>query len=217
MPVTSYQYTQQVDYTSVLTANIQASSIVTVLDHIDTDGSGTSMVVTIYFRDALSLADQATLNSVMAAYVNSPPPQTIDSIPKVVQVLGSDTLTLCPFGALLSPGANTTTNCDVPLPATMVLSGGILFSPNAVMGDYIAISVVDKDNVTGQGGTPDNPTILGTYVLNFYIMPGIENRLEDVSISESLPQGVYMRIIYTSVGTIPPNVIINFISYVGTP
>jgi hypothetical protein len=135
----------------------------------------------------------------------------------VVQVLGADSLTLCPFGAMLSPTAGTTTNCDIALPQTMVLRGGVFFSTNAVVGDWISISVVDKDNVLGYGGTPESPTILGTYVLSWFIMPGVENILEDVSISQSLPQGVYMRIAYTSVGTTAPTALINFISYVGTP
>lgn len=213
--LTSYAFTQQVDYTAGLALLIQQSSIATALDHIDTSGSGPTMSVLVWFKDVLSTTDSATLTALMAAYTN--PAAPIPKPPSVVQVLGADTLTLCPFGALLAAVMGTTTNCDVVLPATMVLRGGVLFSPNAVMGDYISISVVDKDNVTGQGGTPDAPTILGTYVLAWYIMPGVENRLEDVSISESLPAGVYMRIAYTSVGSVTPNVLMNFISYVGTP
>jgi hypothetical protein len=212
--LTQYDFTQEVDYSSVLASNIQASSIATALDHIDTSGSGPTMAVMVWFKDVLSNTDQTTLNTVMAAYVNTAPPTTI---PSVVQVLGADTLTLCPFGSIISPVAGTMTNCDIPLPTTMVLRGGVFFSPNAALGDWIAISVVDKDNVTGQGGTPTNPTVLGTYVLSWYILPNIENRLEDVSISESLPQGIYMRISYTSVGTANPTGLMNFISYVGTP
>lgn len=134
----------------------------------------------------------------------------------VVQVLGKDELTLCPFGAInLDMTPNDLTVWDIPLPATCVLRGGTLFSPNAAMGDWISVQVVDKDNVVGAGGTPDDPTILGIYVLSWYIMPGVDNKLEDVSISETLPQGVYVRINYTSVSSTAPQVIMNFLSYVG--
>lgn len=137
----------------------------------------------------------------------------------VVQVLGADTLTLCPFGAFSGNTlvANALTPWDIALPEAMVLRGAVLFSTDAVMGDWISVQVIDKDNVTGQGGTPTDPTILGTYAISYYIAPGVQNKVEDVSISESLPAGVYMRVNFTSTGTVAPHAIINFISYVGTP
>jgi hypothetical protein len=168
----------------------------------------------VWFKDVLSTADQTTLTSLMTAYVNTAPPAIT---PNVIQVLGADTLTLCPFGSIISPAPSAITNCDIVMPETMVLRGGIIFSQNATVGDWISISVIDKDNVLGYGGTPTSPTVMGTYVLSWYVMPGIENRLEDVSISQSLPAGVYMRISYTSVGTTAPSVLVNFISYIGTP
>jgi len=138
----------------------------------------------------------------------------------VVQVLGADTLTLSPFGAVTTSGqivAGQTTNWDIQIPTTLVLRGGVFFSTNSAFGDWISVSVIDKDNTTGQGGTPDAPTVLGTYIISWYIMPGVENRIEDVSISEQLMNGLYLRVAYTSVGADSPNAIINFISYVGTP
>lgn len=139
-----------------------------------------------------------------------------------VIVLGKDNLSLSPFGAISTDNsgstiliAGTTTPWDIPLPSQMVLRGATFFSQNAVIGDWISVQVVDKDNVTGQGGTPENPTIIGSYAISWYIAPGIMNKLEDVSISESLPKGIYMRINYSSVGTVNPIAIINFISYVG--
>ena len=137
----------------------------------------------------------------------------------VVQVLGADTLTLCPFGAFSGSllAAGTVTAWDIVLPEAMVLRGAVFFSADATVGDWISVQVVDKDNVTGQGGTPSDPTILGTYAISYYIASGVPNKVEDVSISQSLPAGVYMRINYTSVGTVAPHAIINFISYVGTP
>jgi hypothetical protein len=211
---TAYSFEQEVDFTSVLQTSIQSSSIAVSLASISTVGSGPTMEVSVNFNDVLSSADQTTLNALMAAYVNTAPPPTV---PSVVQVLGADTLTLCPFGAIIQPTANAVTSCDIVLPTTMVLRGAQLFSSNAVVGDWFSLQVIDKDNVTGQGGTPDSPTILGTYLISWYVMPGVVNAVEDVSISQQLPQGVYIRVVYTSVGTTAPSVLINFISYTGTP
>lgn len=137
--------------------------------------------------------------------------------PDIVQVLGKDVLTLTPFGAFsdttLKKGQ--TVNWDIQLPQTMTLKGAELFSSNAVLGDWLVVTVVDKDNVLGYGGTPDNPTVLGSYVTSWYIAPGMWNSVEDVSISQPLQQGLYMRISYTSVGSATdPQAIVNFFSYV---
>ena len=132
----------------------------------------------------------------------------------MVQVLGKDTLSLLPFAGIINPAANTTTDCDIPIPFMTVVKGGILFSQNAAIGDYIVVEVIDKDNVLGQGASPENPLVLGQYVYKWYIMPGVPNVLEDISISQALPQGLYFRFTYTSVGSTAPTVLVNFISYV---
>lgn len=66
-----YDFTQQVDFPSTLVENIQASSISVPLVNIETNGSGPTMEVSLFFQDVLPDADQTTLNSVMAAYVNT--------------------------------------------------------------------------------------------------------------------------------------------------
>lgn len=205
--LTKYSFQQAYDIPS-LTYQIKTSSIVTVLDYIDASVNETD----VWFKDVLSNTDQTTLTTVINNYVYINPPAY--SPLKVVQVLGADSLTLSPFGAIINPTAGTLTNCDIALPTAMVLRGGSMFSNNSSVGDWISISVIDKDNVIGAGGTPNNPTVLGIYVIGWYMMPGIENRLEDISVSQNLPQGVYMRISYTSVGNVNPKVVINFISYV---
>jgi hypothetical protein len=75
--MTSYSFTQQVDYPEILFASIQASNIATTLVYIERDGSGPTMSVLCWFQDALSSEDQTTLNSILSAYVNSLPIETI--------------------------------------------------------------------------------------------------------------------------------------------
>lgn len=209
---TTYQFTKEANYSDQLVRQIQESSISTAIDHIDTTGSGEEMEVSIFFRDVLSEDDEATLNSLVDAYVGIAPPS---EIPKMIQILGSDSLVLNPFGAKLTPAAGTTTNCDVVMPANMVLKGGVVFSQNSTIGDSISISVIDKDNILGFGATPESPIVLGVYVISWYIMPGIENKVEDISISQPMPQGLYLRVAYTSVGEEAPVVLLNLISYTG--
>jgi hypothetical protein len=151
---------------------------------------------------------QVDLNSTVMVQIGEPQ--------KVVQVLGSDQWSLSPRGMSFAVPFGTTASFDLELDRIMVLRGGVLFSPNASIGDYINVQVIDKNNVLKFGGTPDQPTVLGQYVTQWYVMPDIPNEVTDVSISQSLPAGVFVRVTYTSVSqSVSPNVIVNFISYVG--
>jgi hypothetical protein len=79
----SYQYTQAVN-PDRLTQDIQQSSIVTALDHIDTVGTS----VTIWFKAALSSGDQTTLDAVVAATINSP---LVNIVPALVETVAPKT------------------------------------------------------------------------------------------------------------------------------
>lgn len=212
--LTEYNFTQQIDYPDLLTENIQASSISVALDHIDTSGSGPSMVVSVWFKDVLSSDDQVTLNSVLSSYVNVAP---TPPVPKVIQILGTDTVILSPFGFLFSAAPNQVTTFDYEFTFSFYLKGGIIYSSPGLVGDFISIQIVDKNNVTGQGGTPENPTILSSYVNNWYIIPQDMNEVDDVSLSEMIPSGLYVRVIYTSVSSNTTQVIVNFLAYRGSP
>lgn len=147
------------------------------------------------------------LNSVTVIQIGGPQ--------DVVQVLGPDSLTLFPFGDTWTAPHNETSIQDIPLPLTMTLRGGCFFSPNAAMGDYISLQIVDKDNVLGMGASPGNPLIVAEYIMKWCVMPGVPNEIEDVSISQALPQGLYIRVNYTSTSpSVDPQIVMNFLSYV---
>jgi len=212
--LTSYNFTQQVDYPMVLTDNIQESSISIAIDHIDTSGSGSSMTVTVWFKDVLSTDDQTTLGTVMTAYINSNP--VVNPVLSVVQILGADSVTLCPFGSTFVAHANQTTNYDLLITNQIYIKGGIMYSSPGNIGDNITVQIVDKTNMTGQGGTSDNPTILATYVNNWYVIPQEMNSVEDVSLSEPMPAGLYIRFLYTNTSAnIDSQIIINLLAYRG--
>lgn len=67
----AYTYTQQVDYPLTLQTTIIAAALSSAtFDHIDTLGTGSTMLVSVWFDSSLSGGDQTTLNSILAAYTN---------------------------------------------------------------------------------------------------------------------------------------------------
>lgn len=86
---TSYVFTISPVDTTALSKAIQTSSILTALDHIDTEDSA----VTIWFKDILSDTDSATLTSLVSTYVYMSPVATQVPVPIAVQ-LDSDGATL---------------------------------------------------------------------------------------------------------------------------
>lgn len=77
-----YDFTQQVDYPSILAGLILASGISSAAySYICTNGNGPSMTVSIFFSGPLSDGDQTILNGVMTTYTNpSIGPNAISSI-----------------------------------------------------------------------------------------------------------------------------------------
>lgn len=131
----------------------------------------------------------------------------------VIQVLGKDSLFLSPRALKFTATHGQTTIHDKVLDMELVLRGGVLYCENAALGDNLKLQIIDKDNVLGLGGSSEEPTILGEYVKEWYVMPGIKNELVDVSISQALPAGLYVRVIYESVGETDVVAILNLISY----
>lgn len=210
---TEYNFTQQVDYPSVLIGSIQSSTISTVLINVETSGTGPTMLVSIWFKDVLSSADQTTLNSVMSTYVNSPPAPTIPtSVPSVIQILGADSVSICPFGTMFTATANQTTTYDLKISSSVYLKGGIMYTAPGTVGDTLTVQVIDKDNITGLGAN----TVLATYINNWYVIPEDMNAVEDVSLSQPMVAGLYIRFIYNNSNpTTNSQVIVNLLAYQG--
>jgi len=203
--LTKYPFQKAMDIPS-LQSQIQASSIVTVLDHIDVTGDETD----VWFKDALSAADQDTLTTVVNNYTLVAPPAAPPT--KVVQILGADSVSICPFGTMFAAPANQTTTSDLAIAAPVYLKGGIMYSTPGNVGDTLTVQIVDKDNITGAGAN----AILATYVNNWYVIPEDTNAVEDVSLSQPMPAGLYIRFIYVNSGTNDCKVIVNLLAYQGT-
>ena len=89
--------------------------------------------------------------------------------------------------------------------------------------DTLAISVIDKDDVLGLGGTSEDPTVYFILIPKntppadkgeWGIAPNIWNELIDESISSPIPDGLYIRVEYIKDGGLnTPKAILNLNSY----
>lgn len=149
--VTKYSFNKSVDIPS-LVIQIQASSIVTVLDHIDVTGDETD----VWFKDALSDADQSTLNSVMANYAPIPAPPSPPS--EVVTQFEKRDKTIKLAHAEGDVAGDGTVTVFLKVPGTpgsadgRWLSSGTAFFDSHTPGDkVIAVYFTDEDNILGNG------------------------------------------------------------------
>jgi len=105
--------------------------------------------------------------------------------------------------------AGTTTNCDYKVLAAgqkgLNINGGDIFTSGSVVGDYIEVQAVDVDNLLGYGAN----TVLNTWVVKWYISPaGYQTVMTPYA--GLIPGGVYLRMIYHSVGSSPVTVAVNY-------
>lgn len=103
---------------------------------------------------------------------------------------------------------NSTTSIDLKVTTTKTyLNGAEILYQNAVWGDYVVLQVIDIDNVLGYGAN----TVLKEYVHKRYIHPDLKYDEVELPYAGLIPQNVYLRVKYTSIGTSNDvNVAINY-------
>ena len=128
--------------------------------------------------------------------------KTLDNVnkPVIQQVaitLSEDAFKISAEGFKFLANANTTTTFDYQLNQKFMFRGLSFLSNNAILGDYINVQLVDKDNVLGLGAG----IILASPIKKGYIMPTINSGpiyREDVSSSQIPIEGLYLRVNYTN-------------------
>lgn len=147
--ITSYNFIQQVDYSTALQEIIQQSSISTALDRIETTGNGSSMSVSIWFKDILSENDQTTLNSIMAAYTNPGQPLPPPNIVTTQFELNNKDLKLAK--AMCSVDETGLGVSAIKIPGTVgstdgrYVAGGFAISADYNADDYVTVRIEDTD------------------------------------------------------------------------
>lgn len=151
MPVmTEYDFTQQVDYPSILIESIQSSSIATPVVNIETSGSGPTMEVSIFFSDVLSTADQATLNFLMQAYVNSLPPLQV-ALAQISKDIAFGMSIIAQFGAANRIANLTTANvaqiAQQLAPVQSLLSSGSIDTALTVIQNITPSTLLTQETI----------------------------------------------------------------------
>ena len=188
-----------------LTNEIRASSIVTALDYITTNGDE----LDIWFKDVLSSGDQTTLTGVVNTTSGEPYPQQVDNVniasaasTAVImsQEKGFQDLTGHNFykkGIHITAAFGTTTDFYLKFTTNMYLSGGGFWcGSTAVSGDYVTVQIVDKDNILGYGAG----LVLATFIDTDFCWP---NKTWEVLTNDAklVPPGIYLRMRYVSIGS----------------
>ena len=113
-------------------------------------------------------------------------------------------------GVQATATAGASTNIDYKLLDDCFLSGGQLFVKNAKFGDSVTLQVVDKDNVLGFGAG----VVLKQFITNYALRDDQEEQYnQDLPNVSKVIAGLYLRLIYNSVGTIAPSVEMNLHLY----
>jgi len=211
MAATKYTFSIQEDTpnhkvaTDRLTVEIQASAIITALDHINTNGD----VLDVWFKAELTTDDQDILDTVVAAHSGAPlaadpTDVNIKSAASTAVLLsqekGFQDLTGHNFfkkGVHTTATAGTTTDIYLKFTTNMYLpGGGYHVGSTAVAGDYIGVQIVDKDNILGYGAG----AVLGTFIDTDYVWPGREWEVLTGD-AKMIPAGIYLRMRYVSIGS----------------
>lgn len=195
--LTKYPFVKSMDIPS-LTTLIQASSIATVLDHIESVDDE----IDVWFRDALSSEDVTTLNGVVDAYAPIDPPTPPPAQVQTLFEAKDKTLKLVSISADIDENGDCTMDLKVPgTPGVdgRYMSGGYAWfsqrhDDDRIMGVYF----VDKD---GMLGTPN--AVIGSYTEDetddinkgWRIPPVGHIEAETIGFYGFAPAGFYMRIV----------------------
>jgi hypothetical protein len=91
----------------------------------------------------------------------------------------------------------TTTNIDYKIEGSYMLFGAEMLYTGAVEGDYVALQIVDKDNVLGYGAD----VVVNEWVKKWYVPFNSTYWKVTSDMTTTIPAGLYARVKYTSVGS----------------
>lgn len=132
------------------------------------------------------------------------------NISRMLTKVGIGVDSLRPRTLRFTAAANSTTNHYFLMDVPLAFRGGYFWS-NGQFGDYIRLSVTDKDNLLGYGVDFE----IKEYIVGLSVIPSAVQSIVDVNVSGLITAGFYFKIEYTnSHATNSANCVINFLSYV---
>lgn len=198
--VTKYSFEKTMDIPSI-TAQIQASAIVTIIDHIDVADGETD----IWFKDVLSSDDETTLDTVVTNYSYvAPAPAAPVSVTTQFEQKQYVLALACATSAV---GGDGTATIIIKVPGTpggadgRYVNAGEAFFDIATAGDQVlGVWVIDHDNLLGNGAD----VVIGSYTddaadesnRGWYIPP-IQGRVkaETIGFYGFIPSGFWLKIV----------------------
>lgn len=92
---------------------------------------------------------------------------------------------------------NTTTTFEYELVGPWMVYGAEMIYSGAVDGDYVEMSVVDKNNVLGYGAD----TVIANWIARWFVPYSQNYWLVQSNVVSTIPTGLFIRLRYISVGT----------------
>lgn len=132
-----------------------------------------------------------------------------ESILKVtrVDVFASDNVSANNQGMMAIIPAGKVTYVDLKMLDDNFLTGGILRTLNTQFGDYVDLQVVDVDNILRAG----NNIVLAQYCTSWYLRSDSQEQLnETINYPAKVLSGLYLRLVYHSVGLENVTVTVNY-------
>ena len=124
-----------------------------------------------------------------------------------VNMFASDNVRFDGKGIIGTVTAGTTGNIDLVMTDDCFLTGGILRTKNSYFGDYANMQVVDKDNMLGYGAN----VVLNQFVTKWYMRSDAQEQFEtSLPYPSKVLGGLYLRIVYVSVGVVDVDVTMNY-------
>jgi len=135
--------------------------------------------------------------------------------PKRFEDLNADTCMLNAQGISGTAIAGTATNIDLHITDDHIFTGMTVMANSSAFGDTLTLQVVDKDsllaNIPGISTMYPNYPVLRQFGTNLCIVSDAQTKLtKEGTYPAKVIAGLYIRIIYTSVGSINVDLSVNY-------
>ena len=121
--------------------------------------------------------------------------------------MSGDTCKFRGIGAAFTAQAGETTNHDFKITEARLVEAPFILCRNQVWGDSISFQVIDVDNVYGLGAG----ALLDEFATDWYLDPDVCSQPPvQIWYSAQIDAGIWIRLKYKSLGTVNPEIKINF-------
>lgn len=124
-----------------------------------------------------------------------------------VSMFASDNVRFDGKGVIGTVTAGTSANIDLVMTDDCFLTGGRLRAANAAFGDYANIQVVDKDNILFCGIN----FVVNQFITKWYMRSDAQQQIEiSLTYPSKILSGLYLRVVYYSIGATNVDVVVNY-------